>query len=141
MVQSLNETSDRTGDWDDLSRHGGYDPSFIHLMNENSRLAAGVDLMDHDPLCQCQDVGIHYSLSSFSQLGPNKASMRITSAQGPVTAILRRTAGAWRVYDVVDAAGSFRARLIHDNICMRAYHRPAQWERCFADIAQSRPRP
>jgi hypothetical protein len=102
-------------------------------MNENGRLADGIDLMDADPLCQCQDTGGHYTLSSLAQRGSDNASMRITSANGPVTAILKRTTGVWRVYDVVDAAGSFRARLIRHNSCMRTYHQPAERERCFAD--------
>ncbi len=133
LLRSLNETSGGPGDWQHLSRHGGYDPSFIHLMNENGRLADGIDLMEADPLCQCQDTGGHYTLKSLAQRDADNASMGITGAYGPVTAILRRTTGVWRVYDVVDASGSFRARLIRHNTCMRTHHDPTEWTRCFAE--------
>jgi hypothetical protein len=131
IVRALNDTTSGAGDWEHLGRHGGYDPSFVRLMDENDRLAQGVDLLDADPLCQCQDSGGHYRLVSLSQTGPDSASARIADEDGAVTAILKRTAGAWRVYDVVDASGSFRANLIRHNACMRTHHTDAQQVRCF----------
>jgi hypothetical protein len=132
VVRSLNVTSNGPSDWVHLSAHGGYDPSFSALMAENGRLAQGVDLVDADPLCACQDTGGHYSLTALSQTGPNDASAHIAGGGEPVTAILKRTAGAWHVYDVVDAQGSFRAQLIAHNACMRKFKQDAAIARCFA---------
>lgn len=131
VVRSLNVRSSGPGDWEHLGRHGGYDPSFIALMDDNDKLAQGVDLLDADPLCACQDTGGHYVLAAFTQAGPDQATARITGGGEPVTATLKRTAAGWRVYDVTDASGSFRARLIRHNACMRRYKSDAEQVRCF----------
>ena len=133
VVRSLNDTSNKPTDWEHLSRRGGYDPSLIRLMDENNRLAQGVDLLDSDPLCQCQDTGGHYVLSALSQTDPDDATASIAQAGQPVTAVLKRTGGAWHVYDVIDASGSLRARLIHHNKCMRTYKTDAAQVKCFGD--------
>ena len=131
LIRALNDTTSGPGDWEHLGRHGGYDPSFVRLMDENDRLAKGVDLLDADPLCQCQDTGGHYRLVSLSQTGPDDGSARIADEDGAVTAVLKRSSVGWRVYDVVDASGSFRANLIRHNACMRTYHTDAKQVRCF----------
>jgi hypothetical protein len=133
LVRSLNVKTGGPGDWEHLGRHGGYDPSFIALMDENDKLAQGVDLLDADPLCACQDTGGHYVLAAFSQGGPDQATARITGGGEPVTATLKKTSAGWRVYDVTDASGSFRARLIRHNDCMRRYKTDADQVRCFGD--------
>lgn len=131
IVRSLNVTADGPNDWSHLGWRGGYDASFIALMKENDKLAQGVDLLDADPLCACQDTGGHYQLAAFTQNGPDQATARITGGGEPVTATLKRTNAGWRVYDVTDAGGSFRARLIRHNDCMRRYKTDDDQVRCF----------
>jgi hypothetical protein len=131
VVHSLNMTTDGPEAWEKLSRKGGYDPSLLRLMDENDHLAQGVDLLDADPLCQCQDVGGHYAVAAFTQTGPDDATARIKDADGAVTAVLKRTGGAWHVYDVIDSGGSLRTQLTSHNLCMRRFHADADVVRCF----------
>jgi hypothetical protein len=112
------------------SRTRHVDPSFTALMDDNSRLADGIDLMDADPICQCQDSGGRYQLLSVTADG-DEAHVRIYLNHGSYTLVLRRTGVGWRVYDAVDSTGSFRTLLEHHNACMRAHHSPAAVSRCF----------
>ena len=107
------------------------DPSFQRLMDENDRLAQGVDLLDADPVCQCQDSGGHYRLLSVTPNGAT-TNARIGLDDGsPYTLVLRQSGARWLIDDVIDSDGSLRAQLIRHNACMRANPPDAAMARCF----------
>jgi len=128
LVQRMN-----TDSWVKASSNRDIDPAFRKLMDENGRLAQGVDLIDADPVCQCQDSGGHYRLLSVTPAGA-ATNARIGQADGgPYTLVLRQTDGRWLISDVIDAGGSLRAQLIRHNACMRAHHTDAAIVSCFGD--------
>jgi hypothetical protein len=127
LVQRMN-----TDRWVKAGGARDIDPSFQRLMDENDRLAQGVDLLDADPVCQCQDSGGRYRLLSVT---PNGAmtNVRIGLDQGaPYTVVLRQSDARWLIFDVIDSDGSLRAQLMRHNACMRAHHTDAAMTRCFA---------
>jgi hypothetical protein len=126
LVQRMN-----TDSWVKAKSTRDVDPSFQRLMDENDRLAQGIDLLDADPVCQCQDSGGHYRLLSVT---PNGAvtNARIGLDDGsPYTLVLRQSGARWLIYDVIDSDGSLRAQLTRHNACMRANHTDAALTRCF----------
>jgi hypothetical protein len=141
LLHQLNSTG---GDsWVTQHVAGETDPSFQALIDENGALAqrhyGGVD-QDYDPVCQCQDYGGLFTLVSLTRQGADTANLRIRiSSHLPTsdpptlyTVQIKRIAGAWRIYDVLEGHGSVRQRLIHHNACMREGRDAAAIDRCFA---------
>jgi hypothetical protein len=101
-----------------------YAPDFQKLMNDNTALsekADGPDL-DYDPLCQCQDSAAIYSYVSGKADGAHY-DVSVTSndkEQGTWTLVLAGSPKGWGVYDVLNSAGSLRAKLTRDNACLLA---------------------
>lgn len=128
LLQRMN-----TDSWVTASSNREVDPAFQRLMDENGRLAQGVDLLDADPVCQCQDSGGHYRLLSVTPNGAT-TNARISVDRGaPYTLVLRPSGARWLISDVIDLHGSLRAQLIRHNACMRAHHTDAEITRCFGD--------
>ena len=128
LVQRMN-----TDSWVKAKGARDIDPAFQKLMDENDRLAQGVDLLDADPVCQCQDSGGHYRLLSVTPNGAT-TNARISVDRGaPYTLVLRQSGARWLISDVIDSGGSLRAQLIRHNSCMRAHHTDAAIARCFGD--------
>ena len=50
--------------------------------------------------------------------------------------VLRRIAGAWRVYDTLEQGDGLRALMLKDNACMRASGSEAELRRCYANGAR-----
>jgi hypothetical protein len=126
LVQRMN-----TDSWVKAQSTRDIDPTFERLMTENGRLAQGIDLLDADPVCQCQDSGGHYQLLSVTPDGA-MTNVRIGLDGGsPYTLVLRQSGARWLIYDVIDADGSLRAQLTRHNACMRANHTDAAVTRCF----------
>jgi hypothetical protein len=105
-----------------------YDPGFAALIADNQRLETrwgNVDL-DHDPLCQCQQVHSRISLESVDQTAPDAVEAHMASCEEPGAGcehyelVLRRTADAWRVYDAVEQGESVRGYLERIDACLRS---------------------
>lgn len=98
-----------------------FDPALTKLDQDNSRLFDGVDVLDADPICQCQDVGADtYKWSGRSE-GPDRwvATVSRSDVPRPWQVIWRRIKGRWVIYDVVDETGSIRTQLVRHNACAR----------------------
>ena len=97
-----------------------FDPALTKLDQDNGRLFEGVDVLDADPVCQCQDVGGTYRWSGRSE-GPDRwvATVSRTDEKTPWQVIWKRISGRWRIYDVVDDTGSVRGKLERHNKCAR----------------------
>ena len=105
------------------------DPAFAKLMRVNSQLFGkeGEADLDYDPVCQCQDFGGEYVFVGGNSAPDGIFVARMRSGDTKWRLTLKRIGGVWKVYDVVDAAGSVRARLLRDNACARRYvraHKP-----------------
>jgi hypothetical protein len=111
-----------------------YAPDFQKLIDDNGALsqkADGPDL-DYDPLCQCQDSGAIYAYASGKPDGAHY-DVSVTSndkEQGTWTLVLADSPKGWGVYDVIDTAGSLRAKLTRDNACLRAATTQVQADKC-----------
>jgi hypothetical protein len=115
---------------------------FNKLMEDNGAIAgqkAGGPDLDYDPVCQCQDGPEHIRLKGVVMKSPDLAELQV---QGPdcspksnecddYALVVARTPGGWRIHDVVEKAGSLRARLIRDNACMRAAKNETAAGKCF----------
>jgi hypothetical protein len=116
-----------------------YDPGFNTLLDDNRQLAARwkIDGLDHSPLCQCQAPEERVSVESVAPTGPDQAEADMTSCPDPTSGcvayglVLRRIAGAWRVYDVLEDGDGLRATLEQDNACMRTAGSAAELKRCW----------
>jgi len=117
------------------------EPGFVKLMDDNGALAGarggGPDL-DYDPLCQCQDAPEDLHVVSAARRGAAAAIVSMKVACGGPNGCtmfdiaLRRGRHGWRVHDVMERAGSVRARLIRHNACLRAARTEAAAEACLA---------
>ena len=121
-----------TASWVNAKAGADVDPSFQKLMDDNGRLAQGIDLLDADPVCQCQDSGGHYRLLSVTPNGATTNARIGLDGGSPYTLVLRQSGARWLIYDVIESAGSLRAQLVRHNACMRANHNDAASTRCFA---------
>lgn len=131
-------TTDSSASWVTHRPARMVDPGFQRLQDDNGHLAQssgfGEDL-DSDPVCECQDYGGSYTMTSLTRRGSEFADARIRQGGEPVndyTIVLRLAGGIWRIYDVIDSEGSTRAMLTRHNACMRASHNEAVITRCFA---------
>ena len=108
--------ADATG----VSAAGHFDPSFLKLDADNQRLFDGLDVLDADPVCQCQDSGGHYRITGHTQ-GPDRyvATVNRDGEPGHWQVIMHRNRGTWTFYDVIDDRGSVRALLQRHNTCAR----------------------
>ena len=100
-----------------------FDPALTKLDQDNSRLFDGVDVLDADPVCQCQDVGPGtYRWSGHSE-GADRwvATVSRTDVERPWQVIWKRIKGRWLIYDVVDETGSIRTQLERHNRCAREH--------------------
>jgi hypothetical protein len=104
-----------------VSQQGDFEATFLRLDHDNQRLFDGLDVLDYDPVCQCQDTGGAYQVSGRSD-GADRyiATVRMTGAPRSWQVIMRKVAGAWKFYDVIEARGSIRALLARHNACARA---------------------
>ena len=118
-----------------------YDPSFARLLNDNrtlaSKLAGGVDL-DYDPVCQCQDGPDDIRVTSVVRRPGPVANAYVTSGClgersncRSWVIVIRRVAGAWRLYDVVEHGRSIRVMLTRHNACMRESRSETAIDRCL----------
>jgi hypothetical protein len=106
-----------------VSVEGGYDPEFVRLDYENQKLMDGVDVLDADPVCSCQDnSGAAYATETV-RADASRHLIRVWRPGDrdtpPWTVDLRLIQGRWKIYDVVDSGGSVRARLVRHNACAR----------------------
>ena len=118
-----------------------YDRVFAKLMDDNGALASkrfgGVDL-DSDPVCQCQDDPGGLRIKSVTGRTAIAADVSMimpcdkgSNQCGLYTIVIRRIAGAWKIYDVVDSLGSNRSMLTRHNACLRARLSEAAMDRCL----------
>ena len=99
---------------------GGYDASFLKLDHDNQTLFDGEDVLDADPVCQCQDTGGHYRIRTVFQTADRYTAEVSDQGRPDRWRVLMRTVrGVWKVYDVIDARGSVRALLERHNACAR----------------------
>jgi hypothetical protein len=127
LIAKMNTTA-----WVSARTPQGIDPSLQRLEDDNSHLADGVDLMDADPVCQCQDSGGHYHLVSLTPAGADMANARIAQdGSDPYTLVYHRVGAKWLIYNILDDDGDFRAALTKHNACMRAHHDDDSIQRCF----------
>jgi hypothetical protein len=118
--------------------------AFTRVMDDNTALAGrktgGVDL-DYDPICQCQDGPDALKLVSVAPRGADAADLHVmgpdckpgsNECQAFVLAIRRSPGAGWRIYDVIEAGGSVRARLERHNACLRAAATAKAADRCVA---------
>jgi hypothetical protein len=105
---------------DGVSPAGHFDPSFLKLDYENQTLFEGVDVLDADPVCQCQDNGAHYRVNGRMD-GPDRYIATVSMIGEPASwqVIMHRTSAGWTFYDVIDDRGSVRAVLQRHNACAR----------------------
>jgi hypothetical protein len=116
-----------------------YDPGFKTLLDDNRQLAARwrIDGVDHSPLCQCQQPDVRVGLESLEQARPDQAEAHMSSCPDPASGciayvlVLKRSAAAWRVDDVIEDGDSLRATLEKDNACMRTAGSQADLKRCW----------
>jgi hypothetical protein len=130
---------DAAADFDRRVQAEVYDPGFKALLDDNRRLAArwpGADI-DHSPLCQCQQVDARVGVESVEPKAPDLAEARMSSCPDPGAGclayglVLKRIAGAWRVYDVIENGDGVRATLEKDNACMAASKSQDELKRCW----------
>ena len=97
-----------------------FDPALTKLDQDNSKLMDGVDVLDADPVCGCQDVGGTYKWSGRSE-GADRWVATISNAdvKGSWQVIWKKMGGRWRIYDVTDERGSIRGLLERHNKCAR----------------------
>jgi hypothetical protein len=114
-----------------------WDPEFTKLDEDNSKLMDGVDVLDDDPVCGCQDVGGHYHFTG-KMTGPNDYVATVSMDEEPKGApwqvIWKRMAGKWLIYDVIDDTGDIRQLLIKHNACARAKIAAHQPTNSCADV-------
>ena len=117
-----------------VSQQGDFDATFLRLDHDNQRLFDGLDVLDYDPVCQCQDAGGTYQVSGRSDAGGRYiATVRRTGEPRSWQVIMRKVGGAWKFYDVIEARGSIRALLARHNACARARRASGQSvDRCAA---------
>jgi|1185.fasta_scaffold113540_1 hypothetical protein len=106
--------------FDHLDRY--FAPRLIAAIREDSRLAHGeVGYVDGDPICQCQDpAGLHAKVTHVTPQGPSKAKAEVIldwtdSRARRVRFSLLRTAGGWRIADVVSGDESSFLRAVEDS--------------------------
>jgi hypothetical protein len=86
----------------------------------------GVDVLDEDPACNCQDnAGSAYEIKTV-QADAGRHLIQVWRPKEkntpPWTVDMRLINGAWRIYDVLYPGGrSVRAKLIRHNACARAH--------------------
>lgn len=104
-----------------VSAKGGFEAGFLKLDDENQRLFDGIDVLNADPVCQCQDSGAHYRVAGHMD-GADRYVATVRTADEPRTwqVIMRKIGPAWKFYDVIDEQGSVRARLERHNACAKA---------------------
>jgi hypothetical protein len=97
-----------------------FDPALTKLDRDNGRLFEGVDVLDADPVCQCQDVGGTYTWSGHSE-GRDTwvAVVSRNDVPQPWKVIWKRIGHRWVIYDVIDETGSIRGLLERHNKCAR----------------------
>jgi hypothetical protein len=95
-----------------------YDAGLLSLMNRTEALFAkqGDALLDYDPVCQCNGGPPDNRVTGVRATGDGRAeaNLRRVDDGKPIewTLILRKHAGAWKVYDVIEPdLGGLRARL------------------------------
>ncbi len=103
-----------------------WDPEFTKLDEDNSKLMDGVDVLDDDPVCGCQDTGGHYKFTGHLE-GPDKYVAVVSiipdannQEQPSWQVIWKRIGGKWLIYDVIDDTGDIRQLLEKHNACARA---------------------
>ena len=106
---------------DGVTVAGGFEAGFVKLDHENMTLFDGLDVLDADPVCQCQDSGGHYHFVGHAE-GPDRyiATVRAEGEKDTWQVIMRKIGAAWTFYDVIDSRGSVRALLMRHNACARA---------------------
>jgi hypothetical protein len=97
-----------------------FDPALTKLDQDNSKLMDGVDVLDADPVCGCQDVGGTYTWSGHSVGDRWVATVSNSDVKGSWQVIWKKIGGRWRIYDVTDERGSIRGLLERHNACARA---------------------
>jgi len=97
-----------------------FDPALTKLDEDNGKLFDGVDVLDADPVCQCQDVGGKYRYT-VRRAGSDRyvATVSREGVKGSWQVIWKRIGGRWLIYDVVDDGGSVRGLLERHNNCAR----------------------
>ncbi|HWE44594.1 MAG TPA: hypothetical protein VG407_01085 [Caulobacteraceae bacterium] len=97
-----------------------FDPALTKLDRDNGRLFDGVDVLDGDPVCQCQDVGGTYKWTGHSE-GRDRwvAVVSRSDMKTPWQVIWKRIGNRWGIYDVIDETGSIRGLLERHNRCAR----------------------
>ena len=97
-----------------------FDPALTKLDEDNSKLMDGVDVLDADPVCGCQDMGGTYKWSGHSVGDRWIATVSNSDVKGSWQVIWKKIGGRWRIYDVTDDRGSIRGLLERHNACARA---------------------
>lgn len=113
---------------DPMDRKSVFTPGTLSLIATNVKLNQGEvgAATGSDPVCGCQDHGtikVNSITLTPSADGRVLAKVRFTNF-GPVTAslVMEKTAGGWRVHDVLGESPSYRGAIIAEN---QALARPA----------------
>jgi hypothetical protein len=97
-----------------------FDPALTRLDQENGKLFDGVDVLDADPVCQCQDVGGTYHYTTRREGAGWVATVSRTDTPGTTWKVIwKKIGGRWRIWDVVDETGGIRGLLERHNKCAR----------------------
>ena len=88
-----------------------FDPALTKLDQDNGKLFDGVDVLDADPVCQCQDVGGKYRFTGRMAADRYVATVSREGETASWQVIWKRIGGRWLIYDVVDDTGSIRGLL------------------------------
>jgi hypothetical protein len=111
-----------------------YDPTLNSLLRRLDRASAKwADVfLDHDPVCQRQDVGRAYAVVSTRPRGAGLLDVHVRNPRDKTawTLVVTPTASGWALFDVIDSAGSLRTQLAKWDTCVEHARTADQESHC-----------